>query len=211
MIRLYLIRHGETPWNKMRRLQGQADIELNEFGRHLARETAAGLKDIPFAAVYTSPLKRARETAELVSGGLAPVYEDDRITEMGFGIYEGKCVSDTGWDIPDPGFRKFFDDPENYFPPEGGESFTDVLNRESGFLKEICAKKEYDGKNILVSTHGAALCGLLNILMMEKPLACYWDGKVHKNCAVSIAEADENGFHILQLNHVYYKDEVQQW
>ena len=66
-MKIYLIRHGETDWNKLRRLQGQADIPLNEFGRQLARETDPALRDVPFDRIYTSPLKRARETAELVT------------------------------------------------------------------------------------------------------------------------------------------------
>ena len=60
---IYLIRHGETDWNKKRKLQGQVDIPLNEFGKLLAKETAPALADVPFAVCYTSPLKRAAETA----------------------------------------------------------------------------------------------------------------------------------------------------
>lgn len=211
MITIYLIRHGETDWNKKRWLQGQADIPLNEFGRHLARETERGLHGVEFAAVYTSPLLRARETASLVTGGRAPIYEDRRIIEMGFGIYEGKCVSASGWNIPDPAFRKFFDDPAGYVPPEGGEAFCEVVKREGEFLTEICGKAEYEGKNILVSTHGAVLCGLLNIVMKGKELSGYWDGKIHKNCAVSIVEAERGRFRVIQENRVYYSDEVSQW
>ena len=63
-----MIRHGETDWNKKRKLQGQVDIPLNEFGKLLAKETAPALADVPFAVCYTSPLKRAAETARLVLG-----------------------------------------------------------------------------------------------------------------------------------------------
>ena len=62
-MKIYFVRHGETDWNKDRKIQGQVNISLNEFGRHLARETAKGLKEIPFAVCFTSPLDRARETA----------------------------------------------------------------------------------------------------------------------------------------------------
>ena len=58
---IYLIRHGETDWNKKRKLQGQVDIPLNEFGKLLAKETAPALADVPFAVCYTSPLKRDRD------------------------------------------------------------------------------------------------------------------------------------------------------
>ena len=65
-MRLYIIRHGETPWNTQLRLQGQTDIELNEKGRALAEVTARAMRGIPFDMVITSPLVRARETADIV-------------------------------------------------------------------------------------------------------------------------------------------------
>lgn len=60
---IYLIRHGETDYNKARRIQGRCDIELNDYGRELAYLTAEGLKEVPFDVIFTSPLKRAKETA----------------------------------------------------------------------------------------------------------------------------------------------------
>ena len=61
-MKLYLIRHGETDWNKEFKIQGSSDIELNEYGRELAFITREGLRHIPFDIAYTSPLKRAKET-----------------------------------------------------------------------------------------------------------------------------------------------------
>ena len=76
---LYLVRHGETEWNKERRLQGQADVALDDFGRQLAVETGEALQDIPFDVCFTSPLKRAKETAELfLAGKDVPIIEDIR-------------------------------------------------------------------------------------------------------------------------------------
>ena len=63
-MKLYLIRHGETDYNKQKRNQGRIDIPLNEYGRELAVKTKAGLADIPFSLCLSSPLVRARETAE---------------------------------------------------------------------------------------------------------------------------------------------------
>lgn len=68
-LKLYLIRHGETDWNKEFKIQGSSDIELNEYGRELAFITREGLRHIPFDIAYTSPLKRAKETAEIILGG----------------------------------------------------------------------------------------------------------------------------------------------
>ena len=61
---LYVVRHGETDWNKVKRVQGHTDIPLNEYGRHLARETAKGLKETRIDLAITSPLIRAKETAQ---------------------------------------------------------------------------------------------------------------------------------------------------
>ena len=62
-MKLYIIRHGETEWNVQKRLQGVSDTNLNEKGIEMAKQTAEALKEIPFACCFTSPLKRAKDTA----------------------------------------------------------------------------------------------------------------------------------------------------
>ena len=80
-MRIYLIRHGETDQNKVKCLQGRTDIELNEYGRELAYKTAEGLKEIKFDMIFTSPLKRARETAEIIRGNRnIPILIEERIS-----------------------------------------------------------------------------------------------------------------------------------
>ena len=59
-MKIYIIRHGETDWNKVRRLQGRSDIPLNEEGRRLARITGEALSSVNFRCIYTSPLRRAK-------------------------------------------------------------------------------------------------------------------------------------------------------
>ena len=94
-MKLYLIRHGETDYNKQKRNQGRIDIPLNEYGRELAVKTKAGLADIPFSLCLSSPLVRARETAELIlEGRPVPIFTDRRIIEMAFGVWEGGCCSE---------------------------------------------------------------------------------------------------------------------
>ncbi len=94
-LKLYLIRHGETDWNKEFKIQGSSDIELNEYGRELAFITREGLRHIPFDIAYTSPLKRAKETAEIILGGRnIPLYEDKRVQEACFGSFEGATLKE---------------------------------------------------------------------------------------------------------------------
>ena len=93
-MRLYLVRHGETDWNTERKLQGQVDIPLNEFGKNLAVKTGKGLENIRFDVCFTSPLQRARQTAELILAGRdVQIIDDDRIIEMSFAEWEGKHCS----------------------------------------------------------------------------------------------------------------------
>lgn len=209
-MKLYLVRHGETDWNKERRLQGQADIPLNEFGRRLAAKTAEGMKDVPFAVCFSSPLGRARETAELIlSGRGVPVITDERITEMAFGEWEGKCCSKEGWELPER-FQAFFDDPEHYEPADGGETFAEVRKRVGEFLSWLASEKQYAQGNVLITTHGAALSGMLNYIK-GRPLQEYWGQGVHKNCAVTEVLAADGRFQILSENKVYYDDYVKPW
>lgn len=112
-MKLYLIRHGETDWNKEFKIQGSSDIELNEYGRELAFITREGLRHIPFDIAYTSPLKRAKETAEIILGGRnIPLYEDKRVQEACFGSFEGATLKELR-ERQDP-FLKFFDAPEEF-------------------------------------------------------------------------------------------------
>ena len=210
-MRLYFIRHGETDWNQVKRLQGKSDIPLNECGERLAIETGAVLKDDRFDLVYTSPLKQARKTAELVAGERdIPILDEPRIEEMGFGIYEGLICKEGASEIQDPEFFHFFHAPEKYHPPKGGESFEEVLARTNDFLEEIRNDPAHAEQTILVSTHGAALCALLcNI--KGKTVKDFWGTGVHKNCAVTIVDVTPEAYRILEEGKTYYKEEVKPW
>ena len=72
---IYIVRHGETVWNKEKRLQGTADIELNEFGRALAIETGRNLANVTINKIFSSPLKRAYELESLIKDAGVVVYE----------------------------------------------------------------------------------------------------------------------------------------
>lgn len=87
---LYIMRHGRTDWNVRHKLQGRTDIPLNDEGRMMAVEAGKRYVDIHFDVCYSSPLERAKETAEIfLKGRNVPVFTDDRLVEMGFGVYEG--------------------------------------------------------------------------------------------------------------------------
>ncbi len=201
---LYIIRHGETDLNKKRILQGRSDCELNDYGRELARKTRDGLKDVSFDAAITSPLKRAKETAEIIIGDRKlPLIEEARIQEISFGEYEGLCCGKEHYNIPDKDFMNFFQKPEAYKVPKGGESLEEVIARTGEFLKELIGKRKYADKTILISTHGCALKALL-ANVRHTPAADFWGGGVHKNCAVTTMEAKDGVVTVLEEGKLYY-------
>lgn len=203
-MKIYLIRHGETDQNKRKCLQGRSDIELNEYGRELARKTAAGLADIPFDMIFSSPLKRARETAEIIRGKRdIPIVCEERIQEISFGEYEGLCYGKDNYSIPDKDFMNFFDKPQDYETPPGGESFTEIIQRTGDFLQEILQNKELKDKNILISTHGCALKACL-ANVRGSSLAEFWGEGVHKNCAVSLVEVKDGQATVIEDGRLYY-------
>ena len=160
---LYIVRHGETDWNKAGKVQGRTDIPLNERGRYLAEATAEGMKDVRIDFCYTSPLIRAKETAQIILGEREiPLVEEKRIEEICFGKCEGMKFRG---EITDPGseaFQRFFTDTENYVPSEGAESISELYERTGCFLSEIADREDLKDSHILISTHGAAMTALLN-------------------------------------------------
>lgn len=206
-MRLYIVRHGETNMNKGKLLQGQTDSELNEYGRELARKTRDGLAAVNFDMAFTSPLKRAKETAQIILGDRECALVDElRIQEISFGEYEGLCFGKENFNVPDKEFYNFFDYPEKYNVPKDGESFEEVIERTGDFLKELCRNKVYEDKTVLLSTHGCALKALLaNITKI--PVADFWGEGVHPNCAVTIVDVKDGNASIIEEGKVYYEIE----
>lgn len=201
---IYLIRHGETDYNRQKRLQGVGDIPLNARGIELARKTAEGLREIPFDKIYTSPLIRARKTAEIIRGERKiEIIPTDGLMEISFGDYEGLTVLEGQYNIPDPEFRNFFNAPEKYHTPPGGESIEHLRERTTSFVRQVMNDPENEGKTILMASHGAAIRGILSGLE-GLPVAQFWSGGVHKNCAVTLLRAEGGRFEIVFENRVYY-------
>lgn len=202
---IYIVRHGQTDWNKAVRLQGRSDIPLNEYGRELARKTKEGLEEVSFDLAFTSPLSRARETAELIlEGREAELIEDERIVEISFGKYEGLSWGEDNFNIPEE-FQLFFTAPDRYEAHGGGESITQLAARTGEFMRELITNPEYADKNILVSTHGAALCGML-AYVDHTPLSQFWRGEVPKNCSVNLVEVQNGQARIVMEGKVYYEE-----
>ena len=206
-MKIYFVRHGETIWNKEKKIQGQSDIPLNEYGRKLAYTTANALQDIPFDIVYSSPLIRAKETAEiLVENRNLQVYTDTRLVEMTFGEGEGESLPEIH-SHPEMKLHNFIHNPGNYIPPNGGETFEELYARCKSFIYDVIipAEKKYD--SMLIVGHGALIRGMIHNIN-NRPSKDFWI-VTHKNCAVTICDCTNGNLSILEEAKIFYKEKKE--
>lgn len=175
---LYIMRHGKTDWNLKHKLQGKTDIPLNEMGIEMAKEAREEYKDVHFDVCYCSPLVRARETANLVlEGREIPVIIDDRLEEMGFGIYEG---TENVFEKPECPVRELFFSPATYKPVGGAESLEDLIKRTSEFINEVALPQVNEGKDVLIVGHGAMNSAIIGQIR-NTPIEKFWAEGI-ENC-----------------------------
>lgn len=206
-MKIYLVRHGETDWNKEGKLQGQCDVPLNKYGISLAEKTAEGLADVPFDAAFSSPLCRAEETAKIILGKRnTPLYLDDRLKEIGFGVMEAADYTQAKQDKGHP-IYKFFKAPADYRPPERGESFQQLYDRSEEFLRKKILPLEGKLETVLIIGHGALNRSILNPLA-GVPLEDFWQIGM-PNCSVSLLSLEGGIFTILEEGRVYYEGAVR--
>ena len=206
-MKIYLVRHGETDWNKAGRLQGQCDVPLNEYGIRLAEETARGLSGVPFDAAFSSPLSRAAQTAGIILGDRkVPLCPDDRLKEIGFGVMEAVDYLQARQDPENP-ISRFFREPEKYQPPEGGESFQQLYDRSAAFLREKILPLEGRAEAVLIAGHGALNRSILNPLT-GTPLRDFWRIPM-PNCAVALLSLEDGKLKVLEECKVYYEGAVR--
>jgi 2,3-bisphosphoglycerate-dependent phosphoglycerate mutase len=154
---VYLIRHGETLWNKEKRLQGQLDSPLTHEGIRQARVLAGRLSSVQFDAVYSSDLERARHTAKILTSrsDKVAVTFDERIRERHFGCFQGLTWEEITKKFPEEAAKERLGNPMNLAP--GGESKQQLLSRAQAFFKDIALR--HANQKILVISHG----GILNV------------------------------------------------
>lgn len=144
---LYVVRHGETEKNKYGLIQGQTECDLSENGINKAKELIPLIKDIDIDVVISSPLKRAIDTAKIITDNSYPINIDDRIIERDWGLCEGASIDDVDtvkcWNFS-------LNTDANRI-----EKVQDLLKRVSEFLEDI--KVRYKDSNVLVVSHSAVL------------------------------------------------------
>jgi len=186
----YLVRHGETDWNKEKKLQGSTDIPLNDCGREQARILKQQFGDLNFDSIHSSDLIRAKETAEIISHGKnLQVITSPKLRERSWGSHEG-----ANFDVLRAKYGKSFLPVIEDFEPDLKEMHPDLYEVES-YSKNIERVMQYlmeiqivsSGKNILVVSHGGVLKGMLLYLKLQE----YKNPYVH-NTAYLHLEAHDN-------------------
>lgn len=198
--RLCLVRHGETDWNAERRVQGQIDIPLNAKGWSQAAALARGLAAESFAALYSSDLQRAVQTAEATAGlHRLPIRSDPALRERHYGVLQSLTAAEAQVSHPQASLRHAERDPDYAF--EDGESLVVFQQRIRACLEELFHR--HAGETILVVTHG----GVLDIAYRHatgRGLSSRRDFAL-PNAALNWLEGDSAGWRVLlwgDLSHL---------
>lgn len=147
-----MVRHAETDWNRDNRFQGHADPPLNEAGRNQARELAAHLAAESYGALYTSPLRRAHETAQIVGRVLQlEPRVSNALKEVDVGSWSGLTRTEIESRFPE-GYRRWLAHSHGW---EDGESYADLGRRVVDGLRGIAGA--HPGEQVLVVTHGGPI------------------------------------------------------
>jgi broad specificity phosphatase PhoE len=164
---LFLVRHGETEWNRQRRLQGRMDSALTEDGRAHAKANGALLAREGVGHLLVSPLGRARETAELIQAEVAVSFAyEDRLVERHCGAWEGLTIDEIETRFPDQWAARNLD-PFHHRPP-GGENLPDMLERIAPLADRI---RELPMRSLAIVSHGISGRVLLTHFLGLAPAA----------------------------------------
>ncbi len=161
MIRLLLVRHGETEWNVQHRYQGRSDVPLSDVGRKQAKCLARRLGDEKFDAIYASDLKRAWETASMIEKKVGiGIFSEPRLQEMNFGILEGLTFNEAQTRYPDimAAWLKDYNQPS----PDG-EPLKAFSARILSFIDDLQLK--HADQTILIVAHGGPLSEIIRLIL----------------------------------------------
>lgn len=202
---VYFVRHGTTDNNVGGRFQGKSDIPLGETGLRQADCLGERFASVALDAVYTSPLMRARQTADGICArlSLAPITWDG-LREIDGGVLEGRTNHENTRDYPAV-MHAFRNDPARFWPPEG-ENARQVHERVTQAVHQII--KERAGKTIAVVSHGFALLSYLGCL--DTPFDAL-KPQIVANASVSCVRYNENGGHeiVLYNDQSHLPEEIQ--
>lgn len=193
-LRLHLVRHGESTHNAEARIQGHSNTALSDLGNRQAAAVAAALAALPIDAVYSSPLKRALQTAECIAGRhQLPVTADRRLMELNVGVFQDRLRSELHEEYPVE-FERWLSGDEDYVIPNG-ESRHQLMERACASFRAIAASGH---REIVVVTHGGLLSVTLrHLLQWPGPLPPF---SFENGSITRIAHGPDGRFTLLALN-----------
>jgi len=168
--KLILVRHGLSVYNDQNRFTGWKDVELNEQGINEAKQAVNLLEEIKFDMAFTSNLKRANDTLDLILKGIEqdiPIEKNLALNERDYGDLVGQNKAEAAEEFGDEQvqiWRRSYD-----IPPPGGESLKDTADRVIPYLNEKILPEVYSGKNIIVSAHGNSIRAIVMALKEFTP------------------------------------------
>ena len=194
--RWFLVRHGETEWNRIGRAQGQSDPPLNDAGRTQAHRVAVRLAGTDFERAYASDLQRAVDTARaIVPGGVPRLVTLTELREKNFGEWEGLTHREVAIRYPDLYDRIFIDGPS--FAPPGGESDQAFVERVSSAVQRIRRENNRPDGTLLVVAHGGTLRAMI-VTLLDMQATAMWRFRL-SNAGVSVVTAFGDGSATLDL------------
>jgi alpha-ribazole phosphatase len=203
MLRLLLIRHGETHWNAAARFQGQSDIPLNQRGRQQAAALASAMAGEGIQTLYASDLRRAWETARTIAAvaGLA-ARREPRLREMSFGAWEGLTYGDIQR-RDDRALTAWQADPSQVSPPQG-ETLIQVANRVREAYNDMIFN--HTEHTVALVAHGGPL-QLLLCLALGLPPRSHWQLTIDLG-SISELRIYEQGAILTRLNDTHHLREA---
>ena len=202
MTKLILVRHGETDWNAQRRYQGQSDVPLNDAGHRQAAALAQRLEGVDISAIYSSDLRRARQTATAIASlHPLPVRDEPRLKEISFGRWEGLTYGEIQERWPEE-MAAWFADPIQVTPP-GGETLAQVAGRVKAALDDIVRANA--GGTVAIVAHGGTLRVLLCAAIEIDPRAQWRFGL--STASISELQVSDSHTVLVRLNDTHHLDE----
>lgn len=203
MLKLYVVRHGQTEWNKEKRIQGHLDSKLTEEGIRHARLLGERLAETDFDALVASPSERTVETAKLIMGKrILPFKKDERLMEIHLGNWQGMTVDEIKAADPER-FQCYVNTP-SLFQNEEGENLHDVRKRLEAVLEDL--EKTYRSGNVLVITHGMVI-KVLQVLCKNQSLDGIKDFPVVDGTSLTVVSLEGGKKELLlegDVSHVHH-------
>ncbi len=200
---IYLIRHGETDWNRDSIFRGRVDVPLNNNGLKQAEAAGKGLDDVEFDAVYSSPLSRALQTAEAVAAtcGLEVNMNED-FSDIDYGKWQGMTLSEVKANYPKE-YKRWQSEPHKAAIPDG-ERLSEIHDRAWGALREVV--RSHPDQTIAVAAH-RVINKVLVLGALGLPLKDFWRIR-QDNCSVNVFEFTDKEVIIHCINDTCHLKDV---